>query len=47
MAVLKRAAVRDFYLRPGYLVRRLRGVTDFRALLAEAREGLSLLGKNL
>ena len=47
VAALKRAAVRDFYLRPGYLLRRLRSVSDLRALLAEAREGLALLAKNL
>ena len=46
VAALKRAAVRDFYLRPGYLLHRLRSASDLRALLAEAREGLALLSKN-
>ena len=46
VAALKRAAVRDFYLRPGYLLRRLSSVSDLRALLAEAREGLALIAKN-
>ena len=46
VAALKRQAVRDFYLRPGYLLRRLRSAADARALLAETREGLSLLLKN-
>jgi anaerobic magnesium-protoporphyrin IX monomethyl ester cyclase len=47
VARLKKTAVRDFYLRPGYLWRRLRAVRSLPEFLAEAGEGLALLGKNL
>jgi len=43
---LKRRAVRDFYLRPGYLARRAASAGSLRALLSEAVEGLALLSKN-
>ena len=47
VAELKRKAIRDFYLRPTYLARRIFAVRSARELLAEAREGLALLGKNI
>jgi len=47
VARLKRLAVRDFYIRPGYLFRRLSAAGSVRQLLAEAREGVSLLIKNI
>ncbi len=43
---LKREAVRDFYLRPGYLLKRLGSVGSPLALLAEAREGAALVWRN-
>jgi uncharacterized radical SAM superfamily protein len=47
VADLKKEAVRDFYLRPGYLLRRLRSAQSLTELLAQAREGLALIRKNL
>lgn len=43
---IKQAMVRRFYLRPGYLWRRLRGVRSAGELVGQAREGLALLGRN-
>ncbi len=47
VARLKRRAVRDFYLRPRYLVRRALAVRSLTEFLAEAGEGLELIRKNL
>ncbi len=44
---LKKQAVRDFYLRPSYLLRRLFQVKNSFELYALAREGLAVLFKNL
>lgn len=44
---IKRRMVRRFYLRPGYLLRRLCGVRSLAELLGQAREGLALIGRNL
>ena len=44
---LKQAAVRDFYLRPGYLAGRLAKVGSGFELYALFREGLAVLGKNI
>ncbi len=43
---LKRKAVRDFYLRPSYLGRRLASVNSWWELKTQAREGLALLSRN-
>lgn len=43
----KRRLVRRFYLRPRWLLERLLGVRSPGELVAELREGLALLGKNL
>ena len=47
VALLKKQAIRDFYLRPGYLWRRTVSVRSLTELTAEAREGLALILKNL
>ncbi len=47
VARLKKKAVRDFYLRPSYFIKRVRGVSSFHQLLHEAGEGVSLLLKNI
>lgn len=47
LAGLKRRAVRDFYLRPGYLLGRVRRAGSLRELMAQAREGMALLRKNV
>ncbi len=47
VAALKAEAVRDFYLRPGYLARRLMSVRSLPAFLSEAGEGVSLIRRNL
>ncbi len=47
MLALKKEMVRRFYLRPRYLMRRLRGVANPGELARQAREGLSLLRRNL
>lgn len=47
MLDLKRRMVRRFYLRPGYLLRRLRDVRSWGELRRQAREGLALLNRNL
>lgn len=47
MLALKRRAVRRFYLRPGYLLRRLRALTNLHELRAQVREGLALLARNV
>lgn len=44
---LKRRMVRRFYLRPGYLWRRLRSTRNLYELGAQAREGLALLRRNV
>jgi hypothetical protein len=44
---LKKLAIRDFYLSPGYLLRRAVSVKSLSELVAEAREGLSLVIRNL
>jgi anaerobic magnesium-protoporphyrin IX monomethyl ester cyclase len=43
---IKRRMVRRFYLRPGYLWRRLRQVGSAEELFGQVREGLALLGRN-
>lgn len=47
MLALKKQMVRSFYLRPGYLWRRLKSVSSPRELAAQAREGWALLTRNL
>jgi hypothetical protein len=47
MLALKKEMVRRFYLRPRYLMRRLRSATNPGELARQAREGLSLLRRNL
>jgi len=47
MLQLKKEMVRRFYLRPRYLMRRLRDVASPGELARQAREGLSLLRRNL
>lgn len=47
MLRLKRRIVRRFYLRPGYLLRRLVRTTSVAELGAQVREGLALLGRNV
>jgi anaerobic magnesium-protoporphyrin IX monomethyl ester cyclase len=44
---MKKRAIRDFYLRPSYLFRRMISVRSSYELLAQIREGLALIGKNL
>lgn len=46
MLALKKRLVRRFYLRPGYLWRRLRSVASWGELRAQVREGLALLVRN-
>lgn len=46
VAELKARAVRDFYLRPGYLLKRITAVRSPAELMAEAREGMALIWKN-
>jgi radical SAM superfamily enzyme YgiQ (UPF0313 family) len=45
--VLKRKAVRHFYLRPGFLLRRLFSVRSLWELKAQLGEGLALLARNV
>ena len=40
-------AVRDFYLRPGYLAKRLAAVKSPAELIAQSREGIALILRNL
>ena len=47
MLALKKRMIRRFYLRPGYLVQRLRGVRSPWELGAQLREGLALLRRNV
>lgn len=47
MLALKKEMVRRFYLRPRYLMRRLRGAASPGELARQAREGLALLRRNL
>ena len=47
MVALKKRMVRRFYLRPGYLLRRLRDARNLYELKAQAREGLALLRRNV
>ena len=44
---LKRRFNRRFYLRPGYLLKRLRSIASAYELYAQAREGAALLRRNL
>jgi len=44
---LKRKAIRRFYLRPSYLLRRLTAVRSWFELRSQLREGLALVLKNL
>lgn len=46
MLAMKKRMVRRFYLRPGYLWRRLRSARSLYELRAQAREGLALLLRN-
>jgi radical SAM superfamily enzyme YgiQ (UPF0313 family) len=46
MLAMKKRMVRRFYLRPGYLWKRLRSVRSAYELKAQAREGLALLRRN-
>jgi hypothetical protein len=46
VARLKKEAVRDFYLRPRYLMRRALSARSLAEFLAEAGEGLALIRKN-
>jgi len=47
MLALKKEMVRRFYLRPRYLMRRLRSAGNAGELARQAREGLALLRRNL
>ena len=47
LIALKQKAVRDFYLRPGYILKRVAGAKSAFDLYAFAREGLSVTGKNI
>ena len=47
MLALKKDLVRRFYLRPGYLWRRLRSVRNLQELRGQVREGLALITRNL
>ncbi len=47
MLAMKKAMVRKFYLRPGYLWRRVTGVRSLWELGAQFREGLALLRRNV
>ena len=47
MLALKKRMVRRFYLRPSYLWRRMRSVKSLWELRAQAREGWSLLMRNV
>lgn len=44
---LKKRMIRRFYLRPGYLWRRLKGIRTPHQLVSQAREGWSLLRRNV
>ncbi|MBI3819258.1 MAG: radical SAM protein [Planctomycetes bacterium] len=46
MLQLKRRAIRKFYLRPGYLARRLADVRTLHELQSQVREGIALLRRN-
>lgn len=47
MLALKKAMVRRFYLRPGYLWRRLKSVRTPHELGAQVREGIALFARNV
>jgi hypothetical protein len=47
VARLKKQAYRDFYLRPGYLLRRLAAVRSPSEFAAQIREGVALIFRNL
>ena len=47
LARLKKKAVRDFYLRPDYIFRRVASTRSLSDLTSQVREGLSLLLKNI
>lgn len=44
---MKKRAIRRFYLRPSYLLRRVRALTSLQELRAQVREGLALLARNV
>jgi uncharacterized radical SAM superfamily protein len=44
---LKKKAVRDFYMRPGYLLKRVKSVRSFKELKSQVKEGIYLLTKNI
>ncbi len=44
---LKKRMIRRFYLRPGYLLRRLRGIKSLYELRAQFAEGVALLRRNV
>lgn len=46
MLQLKQHAIRKFYLRPGYLARRLSSVRTFHEFQSQVREGFALLRRN-
>ena len=46
MLELKRRAIRQFYLRPGYLTRRLLGIRTLHELRSQVVEGWALLRRN-
>lgn len=46
MLELKRSMVRRYYLRPGYLLRRLVAIRTWHELKGQVREGVALLSKN-
>ena len=47
VSALKKKAVRDFYMRPGYLIKRLKSVRSYDELKSQVKEGFSLLSKNI
>jgi len=47
MLELKKRMVRRFYLRPGYLLRRLAAVRSWHELKGQLREGVALLSRNI
>jgi hypothetical protein len=47
MLRLKKRMVRRFYLRPGYLLRRLTALTSWHELRSQVREGLALFARNV
>ena len=47
MLALKKSMIRRFYLRPGWMWRRLTGASGPREIAGQAREGLALLLRNV